>query len=586
MIVPMKKTHIIVQAKDLKGSLESLRDLGVVHLEHLKDLKSDGLAYVQEELNALNTVISFLQSYLSKKKVKLAKVKAMPECDQTIANILKDIKVIGELNELISKQKAEINRWQSWGDFSVEDIQFLTAQGLHLGLYEVPVLEKDKIPEGVILEVIGTAGKIERCLAISQHVLDLPFTKINFPEESLGQVQEKMKTAQEQLDDIEKEIFDCAVENLVTFKKIQAELREKLVFEEGFAGVGDYDDLSVLKGFCPEDTVEKLQKVAEKNKWALMVEDPTDEEMVPTLLRNPKWVKLIDPILKVVEIVPGYQEFDVSIVFLAFFTLFFGMLIGDAAYGLIFMGATFWAQKKFGPQMEDKSVFILMYLLTGFTVIWGVLTGTFFGQEWLPSSIKPLVPWLSDFENVQLLCFSIALVHLSIAKIWSAIRKFPSITFLADVGWVFIILGMFFVANMFVLGFALPKFAVPLFYVGIPLAFFFMVEPKKFLKVIGQELVPFILGVVGAGTDIVSYIRLFAVGLATVAVADATNSMAADLPLIAKILVLAIGHGLNLVLAAMAILVHAIRLNVLEFSGQLGMQWSGFQYKPFKKFEN
>ncbi|VAX35492.1 V-type ATP synthase subunit I [hydrothermal vent metagenome] len=247
------------------------------------------------------------------------------------------------------------------------------------------------------------------------------------------------------------------------------------------------------------------------------------------------------------------------------------------------MGATAFIHFKFGKKMEDKTPFYLMYVLTAFTCLWGVLTGTYFGQAWLPASVSPVIPWLNDFTNVQLLCFSIALVHLSIARGWAALAKFPSITFLSEVGWLLIVWGMFFVANMFVLGMAFPAFAKFFFILGIPLAFFFMVEPKDFLKSVGMEIVPFFLNVISAGTDLVSYIRLFAVGLATIAVADATNSMAGIVPPLATPVVLLFGHTLNLILALMAILVHAIRLNVLEFSGQLGLEWAGIGYNPFKK---
>ena len=96
---------------------------------------------------------------------------------------------------------------------------------------------------------------------------------------------------------------------------------------------------------------------------------------------------------------------------------------------------------------------------------------------------------------------------------------------------------------------------------------------------------PVFLSFIGAFTDIVSYIRLFAVGLATVAVADANNTMAAQAPIAGKVVILFIGHSLNLILAAMAILVHGIRLNVLEFSGHLHLEWTGFQYAPFRNLK-
>lgn len=111
-----------------------------------------------------------------------------------------------------------------------------------------------------------------------------------------------------------------------------------------------------------------------------------------------------------------------------------------------------------------------------------------------------------------------------------------------------------------------------------------MAPPWELPKKIGQEAIPFLLGIIGAGTDIVSYIRLFAVGVATVAVADAANSMwgVASLGVFSYVLFIFL-HLLNMVLALMAILVHAVRLNVLEFSGHLGLEWAGVKYQPLQK---
>jgi V/A-type H+-transporting ATPase subunit I len=184
------------------------------------------------------------------------------------------------------------------------------------------------------------------------------------------------------------------------------------------------------------------------------------------------------------------------------------------------------------------------------------------------------------------LCFTIAIIHLSIARIWSAVSKFPSTTAISDVGWLLILWGMYFMANYFVLNMALPPITKFLLSVGGILALIFMAPLKEAFSTVPKQIIPFFLSFIGAFTDIVSYIRLFAVGLATVAVADATNAMVIDLPLIAKVIVLTIGHTLNLILAAMAILVHGIRLNVLEFSGHLSLEWTGFKYSPFRHLKN
>jgi V/A-type H+-transporting ATPase subunit I len=145
-------------------------------------------------------------------------------------------------------------------------------------------------------------------------------------------------------------------------------------------------------------------------------------------------VSLIEPVFKIIEVVPGYNELDISLWFLIFFSIFFGMLIGDAGYGLIFLGLTFAAQKKWGRRVKDQSPFILFYLLSTFAIVWGVLTVTFFGQEWIPPSVKPLFPALRDSRNIQAFCFFLGALQLSVAHAWRALIKLPSVKALSDAG--------------------------------------------------------------------------------------------------------------------------------------------------------
>ncbi len=580
MIVPMKKIHLIVQKKDESVALESLRDFGSLHVEHQAPLGGERLVELKEEVKRLENVISFLRQ-----KKENGSQESCPDWQKECCHILEWLDDIEDLKENIFKRQVAISQWEAWGNFEPQDIKALEDKGVYVQLCEIPITDKSEPPQDIVFETIFTIGGLRRCIAISKGHVELEYKTISPADESLEKMHVLQEQDQKQIKEIEQRITDNA-KYLQALEGALVERQGCLHFEEVKRGMRSEEELTVLKAFCPEDQVSQLEATAKKEQWAVTIEEPADDDMPPTLLRNKKWVDLSKPILKIIDILPGFKEFDVSMVFLLFFILFFAILIGDTAYGLIFMGATFFVQKKFKAKIKDNTPFNLMYILTLCTCLWGVLTGTYFGQQWLPPAIKPLVPWLNEISNIQLLCFVIALVHLSIARIWSAVAKFPSITFLSEVGWMLIIWGMFFVAKMFVLGLAFPAFAGYFFMVGIPLAFFFMVEPKDFLKTVGMELVPFFLSVISAGTDLVSYIRLFAVGLATVAVADATNGMASSAPIYAAPIILVMGHGLNLILALMAILVHAIRLNVLEFSGQLGLEWTGVKYNPFTKFKN
>lgn len=579
VIVPMKKIHVVVLKKDVVSALKSLRATGTVHVEHQDPLTGYQLEERREEVEILENAINILSTVEPGKAVPVMEALDWTEIVNTVLERSAEVE---RYTESMAKRRILISQWEPWGDFNPQDIAELSARGIILRLCLVPKDKISNLPKGVILETVFSSGGIERCVAVSREEIDLPFETIPLPPMSLVRMQEQQEEDQKELDRAQSEINEHYA-YFDSLQKILMERRDVLNFEEVQQGMREDGELVVLKGFCPEDLCAALAEKAKKERWGLLFEQPSDEDQVPTLLRNSKWAQLSKPALDMIDVLPGYKEKDVSAVFTIFFTLFFGMLIGDAAYGFIFACATFFVQKKLGDKVQDKTAFHLLYILTGFTMIWGILTGTYFGQQWLPSTINAVAPWFNDNANIQWFCFTIALVHLSIARLWTFKLKLPELTAFAEIGWMLIVWGMYFLANYFVLNKPFPAFAGWFFIIGIPVALIFMVPFKEFFKKVPQELIPFLLGVIGSGTDIISYIRLFAVGLATVAVADAANIMPKSLPYGMGYVFLVLLHVINMILAIMAILVHAIRLNLLEFSGHLGLQWTGFRYTPFKQ---
>jgi len=157
---------------------------------------------------------------------------------------------------------------------------------------------------------------------------------------------------------------------------------------------------------------------------------------------------------------------------------------------------------------------------------------------------------------------------------------------LSEIGWTAILWGAFFLAKTLILGDNFPGFAKWLFIAGAGCVVIFANPSKNILKGIGQGVGDLLLNLVNSFTDVVSYIRLFAVGLATVAIADAFNKMAMGigfnsvLTALATSLILLVGHALNILLGPLAVLVHGVRLNVLEFCSHVDIKWSGFLYRP------
>jgi len=191
---------------------------------------------------------------------------------------------------------------------------------------------------------------------------------------------------------------------------------------------------------------------------------------------------------------------------------------------------------------------------------------------------------LNDAKFLQALCFFLGAVHLSIAHSWRTILKLPSLSALADLGWLLIVWAAFFLARTLILGDLFPEFGKPLLYGGIGLVVLFTNPQRNMFKAIGEGLGTIALSLVNSFTDVVSYIRLFAVGMAGVAIADATNAMASSSGnAVAAVVIVSIGHALNLIMGPMSVLVHGVRLNILEFSGHAGVSWGGVAYEPLQE---
>jgi V/A-type H+-transporting ATPase subunit I len=291
---------------------------------------------------------------------------------------------------------------------------------------------------------------------------------------------------------------------------------------------------------------------------------------------------------------PGYQEYDVSLWFLFSLGLFFAMLIGDGGYGLLFLAGTFALSRK--ARDLPPGVTTLLYLFSGGTVIWGTITGTWFGVEGLanaPVLNRLIVPALHAYTDNQdfmfRLCFIIGTIHLIIAHLIRLARHIKSRRALAEIGWILTVVFLYFLAGNLVLNQPLPAFAVYLLPPGIFHTSSFSTPGGNFFKSFALTLADLPLNVIRAFSDVVSYIRLFAVGYATLIVAVSFNQMAAEFGWgsvprgIAASLVLLVGHTLNIILAGMAVLVHGIRLNMLEFSSHLEMSWSGRKFTPFRR---
>jgi V/A-type H+-transporting ATPase subunit I len=580
MIVPMKKIAVITQAKDAVSAVRALRLMGVVHVEHQASPKGRDVAAVSEQIaridEALGVLLRFAANCRPQKRTEgpLA----------TAAHIIDSYKRLGQLEEYARQLNNKIAEWQAWGDFNPDMIKSLAEKNIFVGFYQIPLKELKNLPESVIVKRISYKAGMANCVIISRQKTDIGYKELAPPKTGLCKMKERLTEDAQVIKAIQDEIkrHCCYSECL---KKTKEMLEREFEFRSALAGMGSIGEISYLAGYIPYDAEGELRKSAYENKWALHITEPSQEDSVPTLVRNVRWVEVIRPVFKLLEVVPGYKELDISPIFLIFLSLFFGMIIGDAGYGALYFLLTFLAHKRFGKKTKDNRIFFLFYMFSGCTILWGLLTGTVFGQQWyLEAGFKPLMPVLNDTKFLQAFCFFLGAFHLSLAHLWQAGRKTPSITALSDVGWICILWAAFFLAKTLILNDPFPYFGKGLIITGLGLVILCTSPQRNIFKMVGNGLATVALSLVNNFTDVVSYIRLFAVGLAGIAISDTINSLAAGFgPGIVSVLIISLGHTINIVLGPLSVLVHGIRLNVLEFSGHAGLSWSGVAYKPLKE---
>lgn len=586
MIVPMKKLTLLCTRSSQEETLNALRDLGAVHLEHVATPEGEDLDSARNHFSYLQRALEVLPRH---PHVEPSGKSAHEVVDELWALIHRK----QELSEKINSLGLEKNRYEPFGDFKVEDVRALREQGLQVKLLHAPIKQLPEAKDGLTLIELGRDRTSAFFVLISREPVEIEAEELPLPECSSVDMGRKIEKLQSELADVEDKFSSYAGDHDAV-SAIATEAEERVSWLEARSGMGVDEAVTYLKGFFPADREEDLRSAAAKKGWAVLVEEPTEDDPVPTLLRNPKWVKPIKAVLDMIGVSPGYHELDISALFLIFLSIFFAFLIGDAGYGLLFIALTLFGKLKLKGNEKAAPGLNLLLIMSSCTVVWGALTGTWFGitPEALPAPFQALRwDWLNADADlvayrIMLICFILGTIHLAIAHIWNFFRKIKSTACLSELGWLCSTFAMFFAVRMMVLGGEFPPVMGYVLGAGVALIILSLILTKEFFG-----LVTLVLDVINNFVDIISYVRLYAVGAASFAIANSFNQMAIDAlgdsgvvvgGLVAALCIF-LGHALNIVLGGMAILVHGIRLNTLEFSGHAGVQWAGIPFKAFKK---
>ncbi len=580
----MRKITFVGLETEKERFLERLQQVGVTHLIYPHEVEQ-----VQDLARELQRVTE-TRKFLAKKGER-----GKPEKKLEARQICARREELGHLEarllaEIVALKKERVAA-EPWGDFREEDLETLRNRGVHVQFYRVSRKIFETLPVQDISCHITRESAAEVCfVTFSLEPVQLGVVPERPPARSAAAVDLEISYKQAKLQEIEKE-YAALAQHLEALEKAEAELADLLEYQRAVLHAGRELDgrLFVVQCWSPVPTDELLERIGSSFLLYAYAEEPKPDERVPVLLRNPPAFDSGEDLVKVYSY-PSYRDFDPSPFVLYCFAVFFGMIVGDAGYGLVMLGLTWYLRRRF-PSRSPFAVrfFRLLYVLSLSVMAFGVITASYFGIRLSPQS--PLLRiCLFDMttkegqNQVMILSILIGMAHISLSQL----LKFRLSRNWSCIGWIVAIwAGYFLIDSRMGKGTDNPL-ALYAFVAGLGAVFLFSSTSKRFLVRIGEGLQG-LLGIVQIFGDVLSYLRLFALGIATVYMSQTFNMLGSrileSMPFVGVILaalVLLAGHSINFLLAMMGGVIHGLRLNFLEWY-RWCFEGDGLPFKPFQR---
>lgn len=605
MISPMTKYSFVLLCGQTEEFLSKIQELGVIDITRsLKpiDETSEKLLAEADEVKKALSVLKNCKGEPEKASVPGCSAKDVLDTDDRIA----------ELRGELTSAKKELVARKPWGEFSSEDLQKLEAKGLQIRFYSCPKKKFDASwgdiqPLQVISETESTVFFVTVAPAGEQY--SFPIEPVAAPAGSVNEAEKTLADLQSRLDGENRKLANLksCIGNLEkTYADRLGEL--DLYFAEAATEKAVDNYVTVLTGFAPVEDDDRLRKAFDELGVYYTAEAATKEDNPPIKLHN-NWFARNFEVLTGMYGMPVYDEFDPTPVLGPFFMLFFAMCMGDAGYGIVLMLIALYMKQK----MQDSGLgkmYRLIGFLGGMTFFVGLFLGTFFGMSilsasWAPSWLKALCVdgWFPDgkiagFPVQMVLAVAIGVLHICLAMIIKTVnftKRFGFSKTISTWGWTTLIVGGIVVISlgmMEVLSAEVFKWVIIALAAVSGLAIFVFNTPgRNPLVNIGSGLWDTYNMATGLLGDVLSYIRLYALGLAGGMLGNAFNimgTMILDIPVpvvnwVFCIVILIFGHVLNLAMACLGAFVHPLRLTFVEYFKNSGYEGTGAKYNPLVK---
>ena len=626
MIQKMKKLTFLITNGEYDQFIHDIRQLGVIHVQELQhgatsDELTQGIALADRFKKVIQTLDYAKESY-TPQGVYSAKPADAAAGLQKLDEVEQLVDQENRLKHELDSANAAISKLEPWGDFSWQAVHQLSQAGTNMYFFSVPAkLYKAEWGEQYFATPIAEQNKKIYFVAFADEEPPITAERLELPGQSLSYYKNETQVIEQQIAEVHESLLAIHAEYLPSILAAQLANENNIQLSKvhlSKQSIAD-DAVKLMIGWTLAEKSADVTSYLDRAGIYYELADPAFDDDVPIKIVNSKFATLFEPILRMYSL-PNYHDIDPLPLFAPFFMLFFGLCMGDMGYGLIITAVSLLIIFK-KPAL--KAYGQLGALLGGMTCICGFITGTFFGidlstVDW--EFMKPIQPYfLNDskkdsffgYSPMMVISVIIGLVQVLIGMFMAGCKAVKNYGFIYGVGkfsWVLALLSAVCLFGLPMFGVVIPVALQYVLYTLIAIAAFgiyFLNNPAAYAKAgslkkllgIGMNLGGGLWATYGMSTgllgDLLSYIRLFALGLTGGVLGSVFNSLAMEMspstPVLHELvmlLILLFGHGINFGLCMISSFVHPMRLTFVEYFKNADFSGNGKEYKPFKIIGN
>ena len=600
MIAKMKKLTFLVYHKEYDAFLKSISDLGVVHVATKAQGSAENAA-LQESIRLSARYAATIKMLQGLNIPAVAHTGNVEKGEETLAEFEGLQQQIQQVSHKLQAVEKELLQLEPWGNFEPTSLDRLRDAGYQIDFYICSDKqfkeEWTNLYNAIIINHVGSKLYFVTVVPVGKNV-DLEVEAAKLPDCSLSDLQTRKEDLIKQNDELQARMKELAASAIPDLQVAQAQVHSQIEFSKVVLNTDSLADnkLMLLQGWAPAERIGEIERFLETKEVYYEVADPTPEDDVPILLDNKGFFRLFEPIMRL-YMLPKYNELDLTPFFAPFFMLFFGLCLGDSGYGLfMLLAVTIYRLVAKNISASMKPILTLVQLLGASTMVCGLLTGTCFGFNLYDIQL-PLFQSLKEaisLDNQQMFNLSLILggVQIIFGMILKAVNQTIQFGFkyaVATIGWLFILVST-------AIAFAAPGLMpmggtihLVFLVIGVLMAYLYNSPGKNVFINIGLGLWDSYNMATGLLGDVLSYVRLFALGLSGGILASVFNSLAVGMspdnviagPIV-MVLIFVIGHAINMFMNVLGAMVHPMRLTFVEFFKNSGYEGGGKEYKPFK----